>query len=99
MIDDTKKYGNAFGTSGEYTLTYADKTVTIDNWPTYQDNFTFNFDNTDNEGALSIGKQTLNEEDIEDLFALLNVIKNLDKENPIRQSFYREKVKNKLKGE
>ena len=80
-------------TQGEYTLTHAGKTVTIDS------NYTFNLGSDVNEGTLTIGKQTLTEEDIEDMFALINVIKNLDKEDPIRQSFYREKVKNKLKGE
>ena len=78
---------------GEYTLTHAGKTVTIDS------NYSFSLGSDVNEGTLTIGKQTLTEEDIEDMFALINVIKNLDKENPIRQSFYREKVKNKLKGE
>ena len=80
-------------TQGEYTLTHAGKTVTIDS------NYSFNLGSDVNEGTLTNGKQTLTEEDIEDMFALINVIKNLDKEDPIRQSFYREKVKNKLKGE
>ena len=80
-------------TQGEYTLTHAGKTVTIDS------NYSFNLGSDVNEGTLTIGKQTLTEEDIEDMFALINVIKNLDKEDTIRQSFYREKVKNKLKGE
>ena len=55
-------------TQGQYTLTHAGKTVTIDS------NYSFNLGSDVNEGTLTIGKQTLTEEDIEDMFALINAV-------------------------
>ena len=79
---------------GDYTLTFDGKTVTLENTDITmtlpkQDNFSIDTAST----QVSLGK-----EDIEDILALLKVIKNLDENHPIRKSFNRERVKNKLKG-
>ena len=88
-------YSDIVSSSGTITITTdtCDSTFTLDNTnavtldPIYID------------PAITIGDIKLKEDDVKDLLTLLNVIKELDDNNPIKELFNHTKMLNKIKGE
>ena len=88
-------YSDIISSSGTITITTdtCDSTFTLDNTNTVT------IDPIYIDPAITIGGIKLKEDDVKDLLTLLNVIKELDDNNPIKELFNHTKMLNKIKGE
>lgn len=89
-------YSDIIDSSGTITITTdtCDSTFTLDNTLD-----TITLDSIYTEPTISVGNIKLKEDDVADLLTLLNVIKELDDTNPIKELFNHTKMLDKIKGE
>ena len=81
------KFSNTWSTSNITTSTITSPTITItDDLKSYS------------ESSIQLGDQVLNESNVEDILTLLEVVKRLDKSDPIWKDFMAIKIRNKLTG-
>lgn len=90
-------YDDIIDSSGTITITTdtCDSTFTLDN---LADTITLDSIYATNP-TIKVGDTSFKEDDLKDLLTLLNVIKELDDNNPIKELFNHTKMLNKIKGE
>jgi len=75
------------------TLTSGTSTFTL------SDTDTLSWDEVDMRRPLTVGDTDLTEDNLKDLLVLLDIIGELDDDNPIKEMFNCKKMLNKIKGE